>query len=517
MSAPTLPPGVAWQANAKQRELMATILARECTIIGFGGAIRGTKTWGTLGVVITLARMFPQSRWGVVRADSERLRKNVFPSFEVLREKTGGFVGPIVGYEKEARCANGSVIFFHGENYDRDRDLQRWRGLEVNGFVLEEADELQEASLWKAVERAGAWFVPGLAPHEQPPPLVLCTFNPSPFWPLRVFYEPWKEGTLAPPFAFIPATIFDNEHAPESYKKNLKNLPAAEYARFVESDWSKVSELRYYDTLAKSVHLVPRSRLPDPLPHHWTYWGSYDWGSRHWAVFGLWAKDTQGRTFLLDALWMRKQKDAAQARSIAAFVDDLLPSELSRAALQEVYAGHDCWSKFDARAPEGAIVESTADIFEREGIYLVKAVNDLVDGGKAVQRALHVDRDADGVATAQLYLVDTAGTNGDEKITGHPNGFQQLAEIRPDPNNIRKPMVVDADAQGRGGNDFADMVRYGVASTITTPDEETDDDRTERAESVARAALTDRASRQEADAWAKLERQTRRRPMVVTP
>ena len=41
-----------------------------------------------------------------------------------------------------------------------------------------------------------------------------------------------------------------------------------------------------------------------------------------------------------------------------------------------------------------------------------------------------------------------------------------MQTILPDENDIRKPMKVDADTNGEGGDDFADMFRYGIATRV---------------------------------------------------
>lgn len=475
---------LAFEATPVQTRLMELVTDGRYTIIGFGGGVRSTKTWGTLSVLIALCRIFPGSRWAVVRKDLERLRQTTLPSFEKLRKRgIESFISPVNLQTFEAICTNGSVILFRGENIDKDPELLRWHGFEVNGFDLEEADELQEQTLVKSIERAGAWVVPS---GEQPPPFIFCTFNPNAAWPRRVFYEPWKAGTLQPPYAFIPATIADNPHAPESYRESLKLLPDHEYKRFVIGDWEVLTG-RYYETLNARVHLVPKGRLPSPLPDWWEYWGAFDWGWSHWAVFCAFARDTDGVTYLLDSVWQRKRQDADLAKTIR--------STVPLACLGEVYAGHDCWAKEVARSGSGI---TTAEVFEDHGIYLLRADLDRVNGGRALRRALQtypvldeagepVLLDGAPMIRSGLYLVDTPGNR---------RVLDQVAETMPDPDNIEAPLKVDSDAEGRGGDDGVDAFRYGIATRLGTPAlpfEETEVGK-------VRAKL-DQSSRREAEAF----------------
>lgn len=430
------PPRPTFEAFPVQIRLMDTVRDGRYRIIGFGGGIRGTKTWGTLATLITLCRVYPSSRWCVVRKDLQRLKDTVFPSFEKLRVLAGDFIGPIrdsIDLPMAARCTNGSAIIFRGENLDKDPELLRFHGYEVNGFANEEADELSERTLHKEIERAGTWIIPGDVP--QPVPMIFNTFNPCATWPRRVFYAPWRDNLLAPPYAFIPATQADNPAITDAQREAWKSMPEAEYKRFVMGDWEALTGA-YYDTLTHEA-LIDRADLPAVLPQHWTYWGSFDWGYGHWAVMGAWATDERGTDILLDSVWVRKAQDEELA---AAFLDSL-----PRPCLARVYAGHDCWAKPTAHGASG---ESTFDVFAKHKILLTRADIDKANGGRAVNRQLK---------NRSVKIV---------KTVGNLRGYDQLSTILPDENDIRKPGKIDADVNGIGGDDFADMFRYGIATRI---------------------------------------------------
>lgn len=430
-------------------------------IIGFGGGIRGTKTWGTLSALIALCRIFPGSRWAVVRKDLPTLRRNTLPSFGKLRALAGGFVGPVVQGTWASTCTNGSQLIWFPESLQEDPDLSRWKGLEVNGFLLEESDEIAERSYVKAIERAGTWIIPGGGP--QPPPYVLATFNPCVNWPKRVFYDPWKAGTLTAPFAFIPATQADNPFVTEVQREAWKSMPPEEYRRFVMGDWDVLTG-RYFESLNAQVHLIPRERLPEVLPEYWDFWGAYDWGYAHWAPFGSFCKDSNGRIILLDTIWMRRQHDVDMALTIKA-------TAANPQCLREVFAGRDCWQKTEARGAPGI---ATADVFGEHKIWLTPADDDRVNGGRALRGLLAPHDTGPG-----FVMIDTPGNR---------RVFDQLAETMPDPNNVNKPQKVDCDSEGRGGDDGADMVRYGVVAhaldrtpkKTQTADPLTDPDRWQR-------------------------------------
>jgi len=217
----------------KQIEFLEAIFSRKYDLILYGGSIRGGKTFAGIGALLLLSKKYPKSRWAITRTDLMTLKRNTIPSF--FKIVPSSFVKH---YDKEQQIVtfiNGSQILFFAENYDTDKDYNRWKGLEVNGFLLEEINELQEKTLYKAIERAGSHIIPKM--ETQPPPTIISTCNPTQNWVKKLIYTPFKLGTLNPRWKYIPSKIFDNPFIPEDYKQALKNMPAYEYEVFVNGDW----------------------------------------------------------------------------------------------------------------------------------------------------------------------------------------------------------------------------------------------------------------------------------------
>lgn len=234
-----------FKATPLQVIWIQAVLSGRYTFLAIGGGIRGTKSFACISVLIILCRLYPRSRWAIVRKDLPTIRRNVLPTIEKLRVMSGGFVGPLNMSTWSYPCANGSVLILFAEQFIQDPGLERWKGLEVNGFDLEECSELNEKSFHKGIERAGSWIIPGTEEDptpKQPPPLVLANMNPCANWPRKVFYMPWKMGTIQAPYYFLPATIADNPFATDAYKESLKYLPPDEYKRFVEGEWDFVDD-----------------------------------------------------------------------------------------------------------------------------------------------------------------------------------------------------------------------------------------------------------------------------------
>lgn len=246
-----------------QAEFFGAVRSEQYSYLMYGGAIRGGKTWLALLTLIMLCRVFPKSRWAVVRKDEPSLMRNTIPSFNNVRPQE--FISAPRGQVKVARCSNGSEIIFFPEAVHRDPDYDRWKGLEVNGFVLEEANELDERTFHKAIERAGSWKCAG---PRQPKPYIILTCNPARNWVMQRFYIPWSQGRLKAPYYFQRALPRDNPHLTTTYVDGLKNLEAVDkgaYKRFVEGDWNVLDDpqqLISFEWLlrAQTVERVPGAR-----------------------------------------------------------------------------------------------------------------------------------------------------------------------------------------------------------------------------------------------------------------
>lgn len=233
---------VLFEPFPKQQEFLDAVFSFRYSFILYGGAIKGGKTYAGLAALILLAKFFPGSRWIVVRKDMPTIKKNTLPTWNKIKPENS-----IERHNKEIQTVyfkNGSEIMFFSENYDTDKDLDRWKGLDCNGFLLEEINEIQKVSYLKAIERAGSWIIPPSANNpepKQPPPIMIATCNPTQGWVKQQFYEKWEKGTLPKDEKYIQSRIFDNKPlcgGNPKYVAGLKKLPKYEYEVFVLGNWN---------------------------------------------------------------------------------------------------------------------------------------------------------------------------------------------------------------------------------------------------------------------------------------
>jgi len=222
---------ILFQPTYKQEYFLNKVFNPEYSFLAYGGAAGGGKTFVSIGIIIMLCRFYPKSRWCVIRKSLSEIKLNTLPSFWKICPTN--FVTQWNKSEFTCLFRNGSQIIFKGENISDDPELQWMDGLEVNGFLLEQAEELSQKTFDKCKLRAGRNVI-----EPMPPIKILMTLNPSQSWPREVIYKPYTEDKLLPPYCYVPAYISDNPYLPEQYVSGLKHLDSITYRRFVEGDWS---------------------------------------------------------------------------------------------------------------------------------------------------------------------------------------------------------------------------------------------------------------------------------------
>jgi hypothetical protein len=178
--------------------------------------------------------IYPKMRAVWVRKDQPTIERNTYPTWEkispgsVKADKRGDAKNPRIEFAK------GAELIFFGENYEKDKELNRWKGLEANWFLIDEINELQYKSFLKAIERRGSYICPD---GKTPNGLIIATCNPTQNWVKEKIYNRWREGTLPPDWLYIPAKITDNPYITQQYKDALKELPRYEYEVYVNGNW----------------------------------------------------------------------------------------------------------------------------------------------------------------------------------------------------------------------------------------------------------------------------------------
>lgn len=231
-----------WEANKTQELIADAVFSDIYRYILCGGSIRSGKTIGCLEVGYVLCKIFPGSRWAVIRESLPTLRRTTLPSFWRTCPQPFFHTTRFNRQDMVATAANGSEILFISESISDDPDLLRFGGLEVNGFILEQAEEVQPKTYYKCIERAGSWNI-----NPMPPPLVLLNCNPHQGYLKKEFYTPYTAGKLKAPYLFIPALIEHNKkNLSPAYLESLEQLAVKApglYRRMILGSWDAEDSL----------------------------------------------------------------------------------------------------------------------------------------------------------------------------------------------------------------------------------------------------------------------------------
>jgi PBSX family phage terminase large subunit len=253
---------------SKAQQFIDAILQQKYTVICFGGAVRGGKSFNATTGLTLLHKLFPGSRSAIVRDTLETLRRNMLPTCQKAIPKL--FIKNYNRSNYNWTFKNGSEMFFFAENFAQDKEYKRWNGLEVNFILLEQAEELEYSTFEKALERVGSYMIPS---GQQPKSLIIITVNPNQGWTKELFHDKWKDGTLDEKHLYIPSLITDNPHIDEDYKnslKQLKKINPIKYQRFVEGDWDIMEEIQgaFWKNFKYDTHVVEDIEIDTDKPLH---------------------------------------------------------------------------------------------------------------------------------------------------------------------------------------------------------------------------------------------------------
>lgn len=261
----------------------------------YGGGIRGGKTYAALATLTVLCAAFPGSKWVVYRKDFPALMDTTIPSMRKILEGSTSWV-----WHKNpsnfhvSNVHSGSSIYFYGENIAQDPDLDSILGLELNGVLLEQVEELSKTLYDKIQSRLGSWYIKGM-----PKPLMMLTTNPTQGWVKEHFYDRFRQGTLPETVAFIEALPSDNPFVTDEQRALWQNMDDRYRRQFIEGDWT---DMRSTDDLfawafSRSKHVTEGLR-PDPNKYLYL---SFDFNHNPMSCM-VWQSDGIGQLDVLEMI-----------------------------------------------------------------------------------------------------------------------------------------------------------------------------------------------------------------------
>lgn len=188
---------------------------------------------------------------------------------------------------------------------------------------------------------------------------------------------------------------------------------------------------------------------PFPIPASWFRFGSFDWGYNHPWSFGAWAVDADGVTYRTHSVSGRQQTPTQ--------IGEAVERAVSIAHLTYIVAGSDLWNQDRSKGIE---VPPVAQQLGARGWRLVPVKQ---EGRRPRAQRLDTFRRYCGWPAVD----GLPGEPGKLKLFATPANRAVLAswaQMLLDPNDPETPLKVDADQNGKGGDDAYDEASYALAS-----------------------------------------------------
>lgn len=392
------------------------------------------KTWATLWRLDALLRVTPKAQAALVRKVRATINGTVLMTYRRVVERSGSGAKEYGGKKPEFYdYPNGARLWIGGMD-DPGKILSGERDF----IYVNQAEELNEDD-WetlstRATGRGAVTTTPMLFGD--------CNPGPADHWIIRrrdsgalVFLESKHRDN--------PSLYTDDGDLTEQGVRSmavLNALTGVRRLRLRDGLWVG-AEGQYYTQLDEGRHLIDMPRCPPG----WQVWGALDYGFAHPLSFGVFARDPFDRFYVLGHHARHKWYIPQHADAM----DDLLASIGVEKDGLRIFAGHDCWAKGKDET------ETIAEKFDQRGYRLERANISRIIGWRAVGERLGNPESLPPIAPSLFFAQQAKGV------------FESLARMVHDPHNAEDVLKVNADADGRGGDDDADMLRYGVASAPT--------------------------------------------------
>lgn len=225
----------------KQDECWKYLMDDKHTIVFFGGAGGGGKSWIAVCWVVIMCLTNPGTRYAITRSRLVTLKKTTLVSLLNLMKEFGLEDNKQYTFDRSLNVItfynNSQIILLDSFMYPSDMEYDRFGSYEFTGVVLDEASETSQKAFNVLQTRIRY-------KHQEYKliPKFLIVSNPSNSFLKDQIYLPYINGTLPEHIAVVLSKATDNPYIDSSYIENLKTLDGATRARMLEGSWDYMDD-----------------------------------------------------------------------------------------------------------------------------------------------------------------------------------------------------------------------------------------------------------------------------------
>ena len=349
----------------------------------YGGARGGGKSWAVRTKAALGAYNYPGIRILIVRREYAEMENTLIsPMLKCLAPGT-------YSYNKNDHMLNfingSSVKFGNMPGYGAAVE-GKYQGQEFDWLFIDEATQFLETEF-----RGLCGICRGTSKIPKRIYLTCNPGGPGHFWVKRLFVDrKFHENENPKDYKFIQATVDDNKDLMEAdpdYVKRLESLPPDIMRAHRYGDWNALSGV-YFDEFMDGIHTCK----PIPIDPNWKRYRAMDYGLD--MFFCIWvAVDETGRAYVYRQF---AQPDMVVSEAARVQLELTRPDE----QIDFTIAPPDMWSRNRETG------KTQAQTFAENGVGLVKASNNRIQGWSAVKEMLKVQPDG----KPNLIIFDTCGS-----------------------------------------------------------------------------------------------------------
>ncbi|RPJ54591.1 MAG: hypothetical protein EHM23_28615 [Acidobacteria bacterium] len=243
-------------ASPKQQECFSYGPLPLCASGGFGAA----KTWALCLKALYLSDTFPNNRGVIARRVCKELELTTMSTFFKICPPAlyAAPLGKRSDSEKYLRLRNGSeVLWLHMDNPETENVI---RGLEINWFIIDQAEEVAEEIFdtlmarlgrwdkaevpeWLLAQHGGRWdFRDPVTGRPMPPnyPMIACNPDVETHWIYRRFHpesREWQDKWRGMGYKMVQMRSDENKFLPKYNLDVMLSKDESFVRRFVRGEW----------------------------------------------------------------------------------------------------------------------------------------------------------------------------------------------------------------------------------------------------------------------------------------